>query len=57
MNRINTVEELKKIREFAENALEKQKKKVLICAGTGCVAGGSLKIYDKIKKTLRGKRP
>jgi len=55
MNRINTVEELKKIREFAENALEKQKKKVLICAGTGCVAGGSLKIYDKIKKLCEEK--
>nr|WP_243007327.1 NADH-quinone oxidoreductase subunit NuoF [Anaerotruncus sp. AF02-27] len=27
-----------------------QKKQVLICAGTGCVAGGSLVIYDRIKK-------
>ena len=23
--------------------------RVLVCAGTGCVANGSLKIYDKFK--------
>ena len=26
----------------------KEKKKILICAGTGCVAGGSLEIYDEL---------
>ena len=29
-----------------------QKKKVLICGGTGCVAGGSLKIYAEIIRLL-----
>ena len=35
----------------AKAALEASKKvtSVLICAGTGCIAGGSLKIYENIK--------
>ena len=36
-------------RANAKKALESQKKQILICAGTGCIAGGSLKIYDYIK--------
>ncbi len=32
-----------------KQALERQHKKVLICAGTGCVASGSIEIYEKIK--------
>ena len=43
--RINSREELAAKRvEFAK-ALNAQKKQILICGGTGCVAGGSLKIY------------
>ena len=35
----------------AKNALKQSRTvtSVLICAGTGCIAGGSLKIYDNIK--------
>ena len=35
----------------AENALKQsaQVPSVLICAGTGCIAGGALKIYDNLK--------
>jgi NADH-quinone oxidoreductase subunit F len=29
--------------------LTRQKKKVLVCAETGCVAGGSLEIFDRLK--------
>ncbi|MGI5882171.1 MAG: NADH-quinone oxidoreductase subunit F, partial [Dethiobacteria bacterium] len=35
------------------STLNRQKKKVLICAETGCVAGGSLEIYDKLKSLCR----
>lgn len=38
-----------------KKSLEKQKIKVLVCAGTGCLAGGSLAIYDKIKKLIKEK--
>ena len=39
-----------------KRALSAQKKQVLICAGTGCIAGGSLDIYDYLKEacTKRG---
>ena len=36
-------------RANAKKALQGQKKQILICAGTGCIAGGSLEIYDYIK--------
>lgn len=34
------------------NELEKQRKKIYVCAGTGCVAGGSLEIFEKLKDLL-----
>lgn len=33
--------------EFSEN-LKKMKHRVIVCAGTGCVANGSLKVYNKL---------
>ena len=35
--------------------VDAQEKKVLICAGTGCVAGGSLGIYDRIISLVKEK--
>jgi NADH-quinone oxidoreductase subunit F len=29
--------------------------RIVICAGTGCVAGGALKIYDKFREVLKSK--
>ena len=40
--------EVRRIRD--KRALEAQKRQVLICAGTGCIAGGSLNIYDYLKE-------
>ena len=37
-------------RFYAKNALKAEKRQILICAGTGCIAGGSLKIYDYLKE-------
>ena len=53
--RINTFDELNVLRKEYKKALELQKKQILICAGTGCVAGGSLVIYDRIKEILESK--
>ncbi len=50
--RINSLQEYKTFSDRSTQALEKQKKKVLICAGTGCVAGGSLDIYNRIKELI-----
>ncbi|WZL74136.1 NADH-quinone oxidoreductase subunit NuoF [Clostridiaceae bacterium 35-E11] len=51
----STVNALDDSRTKYNNLLELQKKKVLICAGTGCVAGGSLLIYERIKKLVEEK--
>ena len=42
-------EELQELREKAEEAMHAQKIRVLICAGTGCIASGSKEIYEKMK--------
>ncbi len=41
-------EELITFRDEIKKSLEKQKIKLLVCAGTGCVAGGSLEIYKRL---------
>lgn len=50
--RINTREELEQRREEYAASLRTQRKQILICAGTGCVAGGSLNIYAKMQEIL-----
>lgn len=46
---ISSREELKAVREAAVGALKSQTQRILICAGTGCLAGGSEQIYEKLK--------
>jgi NADH-quinone oxidoreductase subunit F len=48
-------EELQKIRSDYKKRLEKQQKKILICAGTACVASGSLAIYDEFIRLIEEK--
>jgi NADH-quinone oxidoreductase subunit F len=48
-------EELQKIRAIYEKSLAMQKKKILVCAGTGCVAGGALEIYAGLIKCIEEK--
>ncbi len=46
------IKDRKEFEEFSarfSGRLEKQRKKVLVCAGTGCVAGGSREIFNTIK--------
>ena len=45
-------EELQNAREHYKTALTAQKKKILVCAGTGCVAGGSLEIYAELVRLI-----
>lgn len=53
MNRISSREFLSKARVDFKKGLDLQTTKVLICAGTGCVAGGSMDIYNKIVTDLK----
>ncbi len=49
---IDSREMMKKAREEFALALNAQRKQILICAGTGCVAGGSLDIYARMKELI-----
>lgn len=53
--KIHNVSEFLEFSKAVEESLKKQKLRVLICAGTGCVAGGSIEIYNNIKKMVEEK--
>ena len=42
--------DITKEQENARNEIKKQGFRVLVCAGTGCVANGSLQIIEKFKE-------
>jgi len=48
-------EELAALRLEVKKAYDMQTEKIIVCAGTGCVAGGSLKIYDRLRELLNEK--
>ena len=48
-------EDLQNAREHYKTAWTAQKKKILVCAGTGCVAGGSLGIYAELVRLIESK--
>ena len=50
---IKNREELDVARKNAKIAMENEKFRILICAGTGCLAGGSEKIYNKMCELVR----
>ncbi len=47
--------ELINFRAEARKAFDLQKKKILVCAGTGCIAGGSLEIYQTLREIMEKK--
>ena len=55
--KINSREELNHLQEFYSSRLHAQTKRILVCAGTGCVAGGSLLIYARLKELMEERPP
>lgn len=45
---LNNREDLKACRNTYEKLLAVEKKRILVCAGTGCVSSGSLEIFDRL---------
>ena len=45
-------EDLKNAQEIYRKALAGQTRKILVCAGTGCVAGGALAIYEQLIRLI-----
>ncbi|MDR2176477.1 MAG: NADH-quinone oxidoreductase subunit F, partial [Treponema sp.] len=50
---LKTREDLQKIRAACGKALNNEKKKILVCAGTGCVSSGSLDVYEELIRLMR----
>ena len=44
--------DLQQLREALAKSYASETQKVIICAGTGCVAGGSLQIHARLKELL-----
>ncbi|MGI6175433.1 MAG: NADH-quinone oxidoreductase subunit NuoF [Christensenellales bacterium] len=45
-------ESLQQIRHSYAHALNAQRQKVLVCAGTGCISSGALEIFDRLKALI-----
>lgn len=52
---IKTREELNALREKAIKMTQAENKRVIICAGAGCVSKGALKIYDRMLQLMKDK--
>ncbi|NNF47592.1 MAG: NADH-quinone oxidoreductase subunit F, partial [Desulfofustis sp.] len=52
MQKVNSPADIAKMREICKAAFARQKLRFLICAGTGCIAGGSLDVYEEFKRVI-----
>lgn len=48
-------QELRAFREECVRAYNAYKRKILVCAGTGCVSSGSLNIYARLRELIEAK--
>ena len=53
--KIRTSEELFQLHNRFKEELENQRKQIVVCAGTGCVASGALDIYEEFKRLIEEK--
>ncbi len=53
---LKTREDLIQIRSVYAGALKRQTKKLLVCAGTGCVSSGALEIFDRLEQLMKEHR-
>lgn len=55
MQQINSPSEMKEMRDLCQAAFARQKVRFLVCAGTGCIAGGSMDVYAELKRLISEK--
>ena len=55
MRRLSNRADLVNFRVDCTVAAKKETKKILVCAGTGCVSGGSLELFDRFSEILKEK--
>jgi len=54
--RIETPQQLNKLRKECREQMDKYPRRVLVCCGPGCLANGAQKVSDEFKKILKKKR-
>jgi NADH-quinone oxidoreductase subunit F len=52
MPKIDTRQSLDLLRAACIEAAERESQKILVCAGTGCIASGSLEIFERLKMLI-----
>ena len=52
MAKLENRQQLQELRAACVAAAKKETRKILVCAGTGCVSGGSLDIYAALKAKM-----
>jgi NADH:ubiquinone oxidoreductase subunit E len=50
--RIKNLEEFRALQDKFIQARSHEKRKVLVCCGTGCAAGGNLAVYEELKTQM-----
>ncbi len=55
MQQINSPSEMVEMRDLCKAAFARQKVRFLVCAGTGCIAGGSMNVYAELKRLISEK--
>ncbi|MDR2601941.1 MAG: 4Fe-4S dicluster domain-containing protein [Spirochaetaceae bacterium] len=55
MSKLTNRDSLIKVREAYKKSFDAEKIKVFVCAGNGCIASGSLKVYEKLLETVKSK--
>ncbi len=52
---LNSVKDLQAYRAIAEAKVKAEKRRIIVCAGAGCVSKGALKVYDKLAEEMKSK--
>lgn len=52
MSQVNAPSEMADLREYCKDAFDRQKIRFRVCAGTACIAGGSLDVYEELQKQI-----
>lgn len=52
MQKLTSRQELQMLWEIYARSLAAEQKKILVCAGTGCISSGSLEIFDRLKTLI-----
>lgn len=50
---LNSRQQLDDLRAVYSHSIEQEKKRILVCGGTGCVSSGSLDIFERLKQLMQ----